>query len=45
MRGLQKINSDLYQTEDGYTLVKKYQILGKRMHKINKLTSPEGIYL
>ena len=41
MRGLQKINKDLYVSEDGYRLVRKNIYRGK----IRNLYSPSGEYL
>ena len=44
-KGLIKINKDLYQTEDGYTLKKKYAHFGKRLNRVNHLYNPHGEYI
>ena len=45
MKGLQKINPNLYVSEDGYTLRKRYAHFGKRMNKVCSLYSPNGVYM
>lgn len=45
MKGLQKVNNDLYVSEDGYTLKKGYAHFGKRMNKVRRLYSPNGVYM
>ena len=42
---LKRINSELYATEDGYTLKKGYVGFGKNRLRVNRLYDENGCYL